>query len=128
LLSPLDTPDEPAGEALRALPLLAADSPLWLVLLVAAVVGIPQGLIGLANQTALYAQADPARMGSSAGLLRTFMYCGALLASAANAQFFRGGATSTGLHGLAWLLLAVASIFLLACAADRSLSRVGRDL
>ncbi|CAM5699836.1 hypothetical protein [Streptomyces canus] len=55
-------------------------------------------------------------------------HCGALLASAANEQFFRGGATSTGLHGLAWLLLAVAAMFLLACAADRSLSRVGRDL
>ena len=103
--------------------LLHADSPAWLLVLIAAMAGIPQGLIGLANQNALYAQADPARMGSSAGLLRTSMYLGALLAAAANALVFPTGATSTGLHDLAALLLGVATAFLLVCAADRSLSR-----
>lgn len=107
--------------------LLSADSPVWLLLSLSAVVGIPQGLIGLASQNALYVQADPARMGSSAGLLRTFMYLGALFASAANAAFFRDGATSPGLHSMAWLLLGVATTFLLVCVADRSLARVGRD-
>ncbi|MFE7313497.1 MFS transporter [Streptomyces sp. NPDC057555] len=108
--------------------LLFADaaSPLWLLALIGAVAGIPQGLNGLANQNALYAQADPARMGSSAGLLRTFTYLGALAASAANAVFFRDGATTEGLHRLGWLLLAVAVAFLVASAADRSLHRIGR--
>ncbi|WP_312635271.1 MFS transporter [Streptomyces noursei] len=108
--------------------LLLADgsSPLWLLALIGAVIGIPQGLNGLANQNALYAQADPARMGSSAGLLRTFMYLGALAASAANAAFFRRGATTDGLHHLSWLLLAVAAAFLVVSVADRSLHRIGR--
>ncbi|WP_374103130.1 MFS transporter [Streptomyces sp. B93] len=110
-----------------ALLLLGGDSPVWLLVLLSAAVGIPHGLIGLANQNALYAQADPARMGSSAGLLRTFMYLGALFASAANAVFFRDGATSAGLHSMAWLLVGVTAVFLLACVADRSLGRVGRD-
>ncbi len=103
--------------------LLHADSPAWPLVLIAAMAGIPQGLIGLANQNALYAQADPARMGSSAGLLRTSMYLGALLAASANALVFPTGATSTGLHDLAALLLGVAAAFLLVCTADRSLSR-----
>ncbi|NEB76156.1 multidrug efflux MFS transporter [Streptomyces sp. SID14478] len=110
-----------------ALLLLASDSPIWLLVIVGALFGVPQGLIGLANQNALYAQADPARMGSSAGLLRTFTYLGALLASAANAVFFRGGATSAGLHSMAWLLLAIAGLFLIGCLVDRSLRRVGRE-
>ncbi|MGW5972754.1 MFS transporter [Streptomyces sp. NPDC055186] len=108
-----------------ALLLLRADSPVWLLVVLSAVVGIPHGLIGLANQNALYAQADPARMGSSAGLLRTFMYIGALFAAAANAVFFRDGATSSGLHAMAWVLIGVAALFLVLCAADRSLGRVG---
>ncbi|MGW1029352.1 MFS transporter [Streptomyces sp. NPDC002577] len=109
-----------------ALLLLDAASPIWLLALIGAVIGIPQGLNGLANQNALYAQADPQRIGSSAGLLRTFMYLGALLASAANAVFYKHGATTGGLHHLAWLLLVVAGLFLLAGVMDRSLGRIGR--
>jgi hypothetical protein len=100
-------------------------SPLWWLALIGAVVGIPQGLVGLANQNALYAQADPARMGSSAGLLRTFTYLGALIASAANAAFYRQGATTRGLHEMSLLLLAIALLFLVVALADRSLRRVG---
>lgn len=108
-----------------ALLLLRADSPLWLLIAPSAVVGIPHGSIGLANQNTLYVQADPARIGSSAGLLRTFMYIGALFAAAATAVFFRDGATSSGLHAMAWVLVGVAAVFLVLCAADRSLGRVG---
>jgi hypothetical protein len=108
-----------------ALLLLHADSPAWLLVALSAVVGIPHGLIGLANQNALYAQAAPARMGSSAGLLRTFRYIGALFAAAASAVFLRDGATSSGLHAMAWMLIGVAAVFLVLCTADRSLGRVG---
>ncbi len=100
--------------------LLHDGSPLWLLVVLSAVVGIPHGLIGLANQNALYAQADPARMGSSAGLLRTFMYVGALFAAAANAVFFRDGATSPGLHAMAWPLIGVAAVFLALCTVRTS--------
>ncbi|MEV5494106.1 MFS transporter [Nonomuraea fuscirosea] len=107
--------------------LLDVSIPVWVPVAIATAVGIPQGLIGLANQNALYAQADPARMGSSAGLLRTFAYLGALLASAANAAFYRHGATTGGLHDLALLLLVVSALLLTVTVADRSLRRVGRD-
>ncbi|MEU6427667.1 MFS transporter [Microbispora sp. NPDC046973] len=101
-------------------------SPMWLLALIGAFVGVAQGLNGLANQNALYAQADPARMGSSAGLLRTFGYLGALSASAADAAFYRHGATTLGLHHLSLLLLGVSVLLLAGVLADRSLRRVGR--
>ncbi|MCF2536173.1 hypothetical protein K6168_10925 [Streptomyces sp. FB2] len=81
------------------------------------------GLTGPADQNAL--QADPAPLGSSAGPLRTSMYIGALFAAAANATFFPAGATGSGLHAMAWVLLGVAAGSLVLCAADRSLVRSG---
>lgn len=93
--------------------LVGADSPVWLLLAVGAVLGIPQGLLGLAGQNALYRQAEPARIASAAGLLRTFMYLGALAASAATAAFFPHRADTPGLHDLA-LFMAVGSALLLA--------------
>ncbi|MEV6344642.1 MFS transporter [Actinoplanes sp. NPDC051851] len=101
-----------------------ARSPIWLLLLIAVICGLPQGLHTLANQNALYHQADPARIGASAGLLRTFNYLGAMVASAAYGVFFRHGAAgATGLHHFTLFLLAVATALLLLIAADRSLSR-----
>lgn len=104
---------------------LQADSPVWLLIVVALVAGVPQGLNNLALQNAVYHQADPERMGSSAGLLRTFLYLGAMVASGANGVFFGARADTGGLHGLAWFMLTVAGLFLAITVADRSLSRVG---
>jgi MFS family permease len=93
---------------------------------VAVVVGIPQGLNSLANQNAVYHQADPARMGSSAGLLRTFTYLGAIVASAANGAFLKHAADTRGLHHLALFILPVAGLFLVVSLVDRSIGRIGR--
>jgi nicotinamidase-related amidase/predicted MFS family arabinose efflux permease len=106
--------------------LLHSGSAVWLLVAVALVVGIPQGLNSLANQNALYYQADPARMGSSAGLLRTFTYLGAIIASAANAAFFRHRADTGGLHHLSLFALACAALLLAMTLLDRSLRWVGK--
>ncbi|MGW0836237.1 MFS transporter [Streptomyces prunicolor] len=104
-----------------ALFLVGSGSPVWLLLAVGAVLGVPQGLLGLAGQNALYRQAEPARIASAAGLLRTFMYLGALAASAATAAFFPHRADTPGLHGLA-LFMGIGSALLLAITLpDRSL-------
>jgi MFS family permease len=105
--------------------IMRGDSAIWLLIVVAVIIGVPQGLISLANQNAVYWQADPARMGASAGLLRTFTYLGAIVASAANGLFFTRGATTTGLHDLAVFMLVAGVLFLGVTAADRSLKRVG---
>jgi MFS family permease len=106
--------------------LLHAGSSTWLLVAIAITVGIPQGLNSLANQNALYYQADPARMGSSAGLLRTFSYLGAITASAANGVFFKHTADTRGLHHLAVFVVVVALLFFVVTVADRSLRRLGR--
>lgn len=100
-------------------------SAVWLLVGVAVLAGVPQGLLSLANQNATYHQADPTRMGSAAGLLRTFLYLGAIVASAAVAAAFPHGTTSVGLHGLAWFLVACAGGLLVLVLADRSLRLVG---
>ncbi|GAA4694575.1 MFS transporter [Nocardioides conyzicola] len=100
--------------------------PIWVLLALTLLLGVPQGLLGLGNQNAVYHQADPARTASSAGLLRTFMYLGAIVASAATGGFLHDGATETGLHHLGLFILGVSTLMLLCTVLDRSLARVGR--
>ncbi|WP_225097607.1 MFS transporter [Streptomyces sp. CoH27] len=104
--------------------LVRAGSPLWLLLVAGAVLGVPQGLLGLATQNALYRQAAPERIASAAGLLRTFGYLGALAASAATAGFYPHRADTAGLHGLALFMLAGSALLLATTLPDRSLGRL----
>jgi predicted MFS family arabinose efflux permease len=101
-------------------------SALWLLVVVGAIAGVTQGLVGLANQNALYHQAEPSRMGASAGLLRTFMYAGALIAAAAVAATLRQDATTAGLHELSVFMLGCGVVLLLLTLPDRSVRRIGR--
>ncbi|WP_370525992.1 MFS transporter [Cellulomonas sp. JH27-2] len=107
--------------------LLAVDAQTSIAVLagIALVAGVPQGLNGLANQNALYYQADPERIGASAGLLRTFTYLGAIASSAATATFFDDGATTAGMRDLAWFMLAAAVALVVVTLLDRSLRRTG---
>ena len=104
--------------------LLSPGSAIWLIVVVALVAGIPQGLNNLANQNAVYYQADEERIGSSAGLLRTFFYLGAIAASTANGIFLSPVADTAGLHELAVFMLVAAVLFVVLTVADRSLGRV----
>ncbi|MEV6971544.1 MFS transporter [Hamadaea sp. NPDC051192] len=105
---------------------LTPATPVVALLGVMVVFGIPQGLNSLALQNSVYYQADPARMGSSAGLLRTAMYLGAMLASAATGAFFPTRADTPGLRELGWFLVAIAAAYLVVTLVDRSLTAIGR--
>ncbi|PJI95031.1 MFS transporter [Luteimicrobium subarcticum] len=109
--------------ACSGLLLVDADTSLVAIVCLLVVLGVPQGIVGLANQNALYFQADPDRIGASSGLLRTFTYLGALVASAANAAFFRGGADTSGLHDMGLFTAACGALLLVVVLVDRSLSR-----
>ena len=104
--------------------LLGPRSPIWLIVVVALVAGVPQGLNNLANQNAVYHQAAPDRIASSAGLLRTFFYLGAIAASTAGGAVLSPVADTAGLHDLALFMLVAAGAFLVLTLVDRSLSRV----
>ena len=114
--------------ACAAVLFVGATSPIWVLVVLSLVLGVPQGLLSLANQNALYHQADPERLGASAGLLRTFTYLGALVASAANGAFFGTTVDTTGLHELAAFLVGCAVLLLTLTLVDRSLRRVGRTV
>ncbi|WP_218031441.1 MFS transporter [Paenibacillus kobensis] len=100
-------------------------SPIILLVGIVMLMGIPQGLLNLANQNVLYYQARPEHIGASSGLLRTSAYIGAMLASAANGLFLRQGATTAGIHHLALLCVAVAALHLGITLFDRSTVRLG---
>ena len=105
---------------------LGTDTPLWVLVGVALVAGVPQGLANLANQNAVYHQADPQRVASSAGLLRTFFYLGAIVAATVNGAVLTPVADTAGLHDLALVMLGAAGLFLLLTLVDRSLARTVR--
>jgi MFS family permease len=103
--------------------LLTPQTGVWLLLTIVLVLGVPQGLLSLANQNAVYHQAEPERLASSAGLLRTFMYLGAIVASAANGFFLGTSVTTSGAHAIAGFACAVSLLMLVLTLADRSLAR-----
>lgn len=103
---------------------LTAASPVWMLVLIAVVFGVPQGANNLALQNSVYHQAHPERTGSSAGLLRTFAYVGAMVASATTAAAFGQHASTAGMHLLAWVMLAAGVVYLLITVVDRSLRSV----
>ncbi len=105
--------------------LTSPGSPIWFLAAATALLGIPQGLLSLCNQNALYHQAHPASLGASSGLLRTFQYFGAIIASAATGMAFGQRADSAGMHELALFMIAVSALALLITLTDRSLARVG---
>lgn len=110
-----------------ALLLVTGATPVWSLVAIAAVLGVPQGMLNLANQNALYFQADAARVGASAGLLRTFMYLGAIVSSSASAGFFGRRADTGGLHELAVFMLAACVLLVVLVLGDRTLRRIGRQ-
>ncbi|KAA1423981.1 MFS transporter [Mumia zhuanghuii] len=107
-----------------AILLLADDrTPVAVLVGIAVVAGVSQGLVSLANQNALYDQADPRRMGASAGLFRTFGYLGAIITAVVTGQLFGDGASTTGVRELAVFMTGVAGASLALAVADRSLGR-----
>ncbi|HEY2296110.1 MAG TPA: MFS transporter [Jatrophihabitans sp.] len=103
--------------------MLHGGSAIVLLVVVALVFGLPQGLNSLANQNAVYYQADAARLASSSGLLRTFTYLGAIVASALNGAFFGATADTAGLHDIAVFLIVASGLLLVLVLADPSLRR-----
>ncbi|MEV7039838.1 MFS transporter [Amycolatopsis sp. NPDC051061] len=102
---------------------LDSSAAVWLLVVVALVAGVPQGLNSLALQNSVYRQANPDDIGASAGLLRTFGYLGAIVSSALQGALYGPAADTGGLHDLALVLLGIGVVFLIVTVFDRSLSR-----
>ncbi|MBO0772200.1 MAG: MFS transporter [Actinobacteria bacterium] len=109
-----------AGSA--GLLMLTGRSPLWLLLVISVVFGAQNGLNIVTNQAAMYAQAPDGSPGASAGMLRTFMYLGAIASASLISLSFDHAATDAGLHRLAVILTVAAAGLLAATLADRKLA------
>ncbi|WP_328588924.1 MFS transporter [Niallia nealsonii] len=101
-------------------------SSLIYLIVIAILFGIPQGILNLANQNAVYFQASSKQMGASAGLLRIFMYMGAMLASSANGLFLKSEAITNGLHYLAIFSLVICFILIITLL-DRYLRKIEKN-
>ncbi|MGW7002201.1 MFS transporter [Streptomyces sp. NPDC054933] len=102
--------------------LLAEHStPLAVVLLIAVVFGLPQGLTATGNQAAVYVQAPPGGTGAAAGLQRTAQYLGAITAASLIGLFYGPRATDAGLHEMAATVGVLSLVLLILTTADRAL-------
>ena len=75
-----------------------------------------------ATRLASYAQAPADATGTAAGILRTFMYLGAIASASLISLSFGRAATDSGLHRLAVMLTVAATGLLAVTLADRKLA------
>jgi MFS family permease len=101
-----------------------AAAPTWELLAVGVVFGIQNGLNVTTNQSAMYAQAPADQTGVAAGLMRSFMYVGAIASASLINLTFKSHATDHGLHTLALILTATSGALLAGTAGDRALRRL----
>ncbi|MEU1308268.1 MFS transporter [Streptomyces cinnamoneus] len=108
-----------------ALGLIGSGEPLWAVLVIAAVLGLPNGFNSLGNQTLMYRTAPADRIGTASGLFRTAQYVGANLASALVGIAVGGQADDGGLHVLAAVITGVSAVLLVNAATTSHLKPAG---
>ncbi|GAA1930818.1 MFS transporter [Streptantibioticus ferralitis] len=104
-----------------ALLLAGRSTPLAVLLLIAVVFGLPQGLTSTGNQAAVYVQAPPGGTGAAAGLQRTAQYLGAITAASLIGLFYGPRATDAGLHEMAATVSVLSLVLLTLTIADRAL-------
>ncbi|MGW4467558.1 MFS transporter [Micromonospora sp. NPDC004704] len=100
---------------------LTSNSPVWLLLFVAALFGVPQGLASVANQAALYRQAPSDQFGVASGLSRTAIYLGAIVSSGVIGLTFGERPSDGGIHAIGWLIITATGVAALLALFDRTL-------
>lgn len=100
---------------------LGPSTPLIIILLVMAVIGIPNGLNNLGLSTALYQHTNPKDTGVASGLFHTFRSVGSIFSTSLLGLIFGGSITTEGLHQIA-VITAVISAALLIVSLSRKLT------
>lgn len=102
---------------------VGSGTPMAAVICVTAVFGLTSGAGTVANQTVLYQEAPAAALGTASGLLRTFGYIGSIASAAITGTAFHRGVSDSGLHSIAWVLVAISALVLVLTVLDRQLAR-----
>jgi MFS family permease len=95
---------------LVALTAVDADSPVWLIVLLGVLMGLPNGFNNLGNQLVLHDSVDEQHAGVASGLYRTAQYIGAALASVVVASALAPSLSGDGTGGLATLGVWIAAL------------------
>lgn len=90
--------------ATTSLFVLTADSSLVIVLVLAVLLGSPNGFFMMGNQVALYRASPAEHIGVTSGLLRTSQFVGGTMAMVLLGATFDGKSLDVGLHSLALVL------------------------
>ncbi|MGW0173081.1 MFS transporter [Rhodococcus sp. NPDC003322] len=98
-----------------------SNSPVWLMLVVAAIVGIPNGFNNMGNQNLVNAATGVRDVGTAIGMYRTVQYVGANLAAVVIEVTMHGGATDPGLHRTGAAIAAIGAVLLAGVLFSRSL-------
>lgn len=100
------------------LQLFGTTVPVWLLLVVVALLGVPNAFNNLGLQTALYKTAPREVMGAASGLFQTFRYIGSILSSSVIGMLFGAAVNTPGLHAISWVMVAL-SVVLVAVSLGR---------
>ncbi|MEV5506761.1 MFS transporter [Streptomyces orinoci] len=109
--------------ASAALVFAGPGTPVWLLVAIGLVFGLPNGLNAVGNQAAMYVQTPAEQTGTAAGLFRTAQYQGAIASSSLIGLLYGQRASTGGLHTVAVVLSVLGGVLLLATLADRGLAR-----
>jgi MFS family permease len=100
-----------------------AGTPVLVLTLLAALLGVPNGFNNIGNQTALYREAPAEQMGAASGLYRTSQYIGANIAAGLIEITFAGPPSDAGLHRMALVVAAISTTLLVTALLSRHLRR-----
>ncbi|WP_166352717.1 MFS transporter [Phytoactinopolyspora limicola] len=103
--------------ATLAVQVLGDTTPVLVLLGIAVLLGIPNGVNHLGLQTMLYAAAPPDRAGAVAGLFQTFRYLGAISATSVLGVILERDLSSRGMHHVGFVMTGVAAVLLVLTVA-----------
>lgn len=106
--------------ATAAIQLLDDDATVVLLVGIAIVLGLPNGITHFALQMRLYEVVPPQRAGALAGLFQTFRYLGAISATSVLGVILERDLSTRGMHDVGWVMTGGAAVLLaLTIAAAR---------
>ena len=100
---------------------LTSHTPLIAIIGVTGLYGLMSGAGNVTNQTALYRESPPEKVGTASGLLRTFGYIGSIASATITGLVFRTRVSDSGLHHVSLILIGIGVVVLLMTVLDRQL-------
>ncbi|WP_148046355.1 MFS transporter [Halostreptopolyspora alba] len=99
--------------------LVDSSTPLWSLVLLTSLLGLPNAFNNLGMQSLMYRSAPAEHIGIASGLFQTFRFVGSIAASVIIGVVFTHGISDTGLTTMAAIMVAVSAAVVLAALLQR---------